>query len=68
MENKLVEAVRESVEALRSSLLEELVELRTKVAQMDEKVECVMMAAATAASQQTRLHQDSAADDNDVGL
>ncbi len=65
MENKVVEAVRESVEALRSSLLEELWQLRSRVDLMEEKFDCVMMA--TAASVSSRLHQDAADDDSDVG-
>lgn len=64
MENKVVEAVRESVEALRSSLLEELWQLRSRVDLMEEKLDCVMLA--TAASVSSRLHQD-ADDDSDVG-
>lgn len=64
MENKVVEAVRESVEALRSSLLEELWQLRSRVDLMEEKVDCVMLATAVSAS--SRLHQD-ADDDSDVG-
>jgi hypothetical protein len=64
MENKVVEAVRESVEALRSSLLEELWQLRSRVDLMEEKFDCVVMA--TAASISSRLHQD-ADDDSDVG-
>ena len=65
MENKVVEAVRESVEALRSSLLEELWQLRSRVDQMEEKMDCVMMATA-ASTVSSRLHQD-ADDDSDVG-
>lgn len=64
MENKVVEAVRESVEALRSSLLEELWQLRSRVDLMEEKLDCVMLATAAGAS--SRLHQD-ADDDSDVG-
>ncbi len=66
MENKIVEAVRESVEALRSSLLEELWQLRSRVDLMEEKLDCVMLAAAANAS--SRLHQyQDADDDSDVG-
>lgn len=65
MENKVLEAVRESVEAMRSSLLEELRELRARVGQMEDKVDCVMFAAVSMST--ARLHQD-ASDDSDVGL
>ena len=56
-----MEAVRESVEAMRSSLLEELRQLRARVDQMEGKMDCVMLV--TAAS--SRLLED--VDDSDVG-
>lgn len=63
MENKVVEAVRESVEALRCSLLEELWQMRSRVDLVEGKLDCVMLATAASSS---RLHQD-ADDDSDVG-
>lgn len=66
MENKVVEAVRESVEAMRSSLLEELQELRVRVDQMDERFGCVVLAALTAtANSGNRLHLEN---DNDIDV
>ena len=71
MENKVIEAVRESVESLRSSLLEELWQLRSRVDLVEEKLDCVMLASAATASASSinRLHQDQpdADDDTDVG-
>lgn len=66
MENKVVEAVRESVEAMRSSLLEELQELRARVEQMDGKFGSVVLAAVTAsANGGSRLLLES---DNDIDV
>ena len=71
MENKVIEAVRESVESLRSSLLEELWQLRSRVDLVEEKLDCVILASAVTASASSinRLHQDQpdADDDGDVG-
>ena len=66
MENKVVEAVRESVEAMRSSLLKELRQLCARVDQMEEKVDCVMLATAAASLGCSMLRMDST-DDSDVG-
>lgn len=66
MENKVVEAVRESVESLRLSLLEELRELRSRVDQVEGKVDCVMLVAAAGVANSSRLlHEDP--DNIDVG-
>lgn len=65
VENKVVEAVRESVEAMRASLLEELRQLRARMGQMEEKVDCVMLAAAATAAATGGLDEDTS-DDSDV--
>ena len=64
MENKVVEAVRESVEAMRRSLLEELREMRARVDQVEERVGCVVLAAVAATADSSRLQYQEATDEN----
>ena len=66
MENQVVEGVRESIEAMRCSLLEELRELRSRVSLMEGKVDCVLLVAGAAVVNSCRLLQEEP-EDIDVG-
>lgn len=44
LETRVVHVVKESLEALRSSLLGELQEMRARISTMEEKVDCLVAA------------------------